>query len=35
VPSIGEEFNCALLGKKGKWYDHKVMVSNPVLAEAE
>ena len=35
VPSIGEEFDCALLGKKGKWYDHKVMVSNPVLAEAE
>ena len=35
VPSIGEEFDCALLGKKGKWYDHKVMVNNPVLAEAE
>jgi major membrane immunogen (membrane-anchored lipoprotein) len=35
VPAIGEEFDCALLGKKGKWYDHKVMVSNPVLAEAE
>ena len=30
VPVIGEEFDCALLGKKGKWYDHKVMVSNPV-----
>ena len=35
VPAIGEEFDCALLGKKGKWDDHKVMVSNPVLAEAE
>jgi len=35
VPVIGEEFDCALIGKKGKWYDHKVMVSNPVLAEAE
>ena len=35
VPAIGEEFDCALIGKKGKWYDHKVMVSNPVLAEAE
>ena len=30
VPVIGEEFDCALLDKKGKWYDHKVMVSNPV-----
>ena len=35
VPVIGEEFDCALLGKKGKWYDHKVMVSNPVPAEAK
>ena len=35
VPAIGEEFDCALLGKKGKWYDHKVMVSNPVPAEAK
>jgi hypothetical protein len=35
VPAIGEEFDCALLGKKGKWYDHKIMVSNPTLAEAE
>ena len=34
VPAIGEEFDCALLGKKGKWYDHKVMVSNPVPVEA-
>ena len=33
VPAIGEEFDCALLGKKGKWYDHKVMVSDPVPAE--
>ena len=33
VPAIGEEFDCALLGKKGKWYDHKVMVSNPVPIE--
>ncbi len=30
VPALDEEFDCALLGKKGKWYDHKVMVSNPV-----
>ena len=32
VPGIGEEFNLALLGTKGTWYDHKVSVSNPVLA---
>ena len=30
VPAIGEEFDCALVGKKGKWYNHKVMVSDPV-----
>ena len=30
VPAIGEEFDVALIGKKGKWYDHKVMVINPV-----
>ena len=29
VPIIGEEFDVALIGKKGKWYDHKVIVSNP------
>ena len=30
VPYLGKEFDCALVGKKGKWYDHKVSVSNPV-----
>ena len=35
VPAIDEEFDCALVGKKGKWYDHKVMVSDPVPVEAE
>lgn len=30
VPVIGEEFNLALIGTKGKWYDHKVKVSDPV-----
>ena len=30
VPAIGEEFDLALIGKKGKWYDHKVSVQNPV-----
>ena len=33
VPVIGEEFDLALIGTKGKWYDHKVSVSNPVKAE--
>lgn len=27
VPVIDEEFDCALIGEKGKWYDHKVKVS--------
>ena len=34
VPAIGEEFDLALLGKKGKWYDHKVKVDNPVPVES-
>ncbi len=29
VPALDEEFDVALIGKKGKWYDHKVKVSNP------
>ena len=29
VPSIGTEFDVALIGKKGVWYDHKVSVVNP------
>lgn len=29
VPAIDKEFDLALIGKKGKWYDHKVKVSNP------
>ena len=29
VPSLDEEFDCAIIGTKGKWYDHKVSVSNP------
>lgn len=42
VPCIGEEFDLALIGKKGTWYDHRVVVSDPVpmtevteLAEGE
>ena len=30
VPAIGEEFDVAILGAKGTWYDHKVSVDNPV-----
>ena len=36
VPVLDEEFDVALIGTKGKWYDHKVCVSNPVdISEAE
>ena len=34
VPAIGEEFNLALIGTKGKWYDHKVKVSDPVAEDS-
>jgi hypothetical protein len=33
VPVLEEEFDVALIGKKGKWYDHKVSVSNPQKIE--
>ena len=33
VSVIDEEFDLALIGKKGVWYDHKVSVSNPVAVE--
>jgi len=33
VPVLDEEFDLAILGKKGKWYDHKVSVSNPMKEE--
>ena len=33
VPALDEEFDLALVGTKGTWYDHKVSVSNPVKAE--
>lgn len=29
VPALDEEFDLALIGKKGKWYDHRVSVSSP------
>ena len=34
VPAIGEEFDLALIGTKGKWYDHKVKVSDPVAEDS-
>ena len=30
VPSLDEEFDVALIGTHGNWYDHKVVVSDPV-----
>lgn len=34
VPALDQEFDLALIGTKGVWYDHKVSVSNPVPAES-
>ncbi len=31
VPYLDEDFDLALVGKKGKWYDHKVSVSDPIF----
>lgn len=33
VPALDQEFDVALVGEKGTWYDHKVSVSNPEKAE--
>lgn len=33
VQVLDEEFDLALIGKKGKWYDHKVSVRNAVKTE--
>ena len=33
VEALDEEFDVAILGTKGTWYDHKVSVSNPELLE--
>ncbi len=35
VPALDEEFDVALVGTKGTWYDHKVSVSNPKPQEDE
>lgn len=32
VPALDTEFDLALIGTKGKWYDHKVSVSDVVLS---
>ena len=32
VPYLDEAFDLALIGTKGKWYDHKVVVSSPQTA---
>ncbi len=29
VPALDKNFQLALIGTKGKWYDHEVIVSNP------
>ena len=33
VPALDEKFDVAIIGTKGKWYDHKASVTNPVLKE--
>ena len=33
VPALDEEFDLALVGSKGTWYDHKVFVSTPEKTE--
>ena len=33
VPYLDDEYDVALIGTKGKWYDHKVSVSNPELKD--
>lgn len=35
VPALEDEFDVALIGKKGKWYDHKVSVSDPEKIEGK
>ena len=35
VPALDEEFDLALIGTKGTWYDHKVSVSTPEKIEEQ
>lgn len=30
IPDVNKDFDLALIGSKGKWYDHVVSVSDPV-----
>ncbi|MBE5958631.1 MAG: hypothetical protein E7254_07210 [Lachnospiraceae bacterium] len=34
VTALNEEFDLAILGSSGRWFDHKVSVTNPTPAEA-
>lgn len=34
VPALGDEFDLALIGKKGRWYDHRARLANPVPVPA-
>ena len=34
VEAVDEEFDLALLGTKGTWYDHVVSISNPEKTES-
>ena len=34
VAEVGKEFDLAIYGTKGKWYDHKVKVENPVEGDS-
>lgn len=35
VPALDEEFDLALIGEKGVWYDHKVSVASPEVSEEQ
>ena len=35
VKALDQEFDLALIGTKGKWYDHKVYVTNPTPVKEE
>ena len=34
VPALDEEFDLALIGKKGRWYDHRARLANPARVPA-
>ncbi len=35
VPALNEEYDVAIIGEKGTWYDHKVSVSGPLDESAD